>query len=442
MKCKYIAGIIAIAASVVIFKRNTVFAEQLCLVQGTGNGEMTVEQMLQSYEWYSGAGKQVRSDLYLAALEEQGARAGKAEAESDAVQIQVLLLQSAARKEQSESAKKELEALYQNLLEKAAEQGLSKEELEQKTELEKEISKFKEEIAIFEEQMAQLEVQKTEREFAILTAQLGWEQKAFYTENRDNLAGIRMKSLNYTLLSKVLNLALLQKEQEYYDCCEELLNLKKKVNEVRQSYGISVKEIEEKELLIEEKRVKGNVAAVKKIIDRTVDEIAEETGLGNKSLFLSYQVVWNVYDGKTVANRFLENSEMYLQLEYYQNMYREYVQGLPQSKGQIKEQASALIENYEIKEELNRKQLETYAKETLSAYDEAEGEFSIAEKNCEVCKNNYFAECKKIEYGCTTKQSVLESRAELMKAELNYLQCVIEKIRLEYLLENGIEVRE
>lgn len=46
-------------------------AEELHLVQGTGNRVMTVEQLLQSYEWCSDDCAKVRSDLYLAELEEE-----------------------------------------------------------------------------------------------------------------------------------------------------------------------------------------------------------------------------------------------------------------------------------------------------------------------------------------------------------------------------------
>lgn len=442
MKCKYVFGIIVIAASVVIFKRDTVFAEQLCLVQGTGNGEMTIEQMLQSYEWYSGAGRQIRSDLYLAALEEQSAREGKAEAESDTAKIQVMLLQLANQKEQLENAEKELETACRILSEKEAGQGLSEEESEQKAALEQAISEHKERLAALEEQMNQLEVQESEREFAMISARLGWKQKAFYTENREHLADIRMKALNYALLSKAWNLALLQKQQEYYASCEELLDLRKKVNEIKEKHGISFEEIEKNELFIEEKKIEEYLAAAKEKVETTTEELRKETGLERQSLIFSYQTTWNSYDEKTVVNRFLENSEVYLQLEYYRSMYQEYGQELPPEEAQAREQARALVENYEIKAGLNRKQLAAYAREMLSAYDKAERELSLAEKNCEVCRKKYFAECKKSEYGRATRQSVLESRIEMEKAELDYLQCVIEKVQMEYILENGVEVQK
>ncbi|MDD6036387.1 MAG: hypothetical protein PUC30_09390 [Lachnospiraceae bacterium] len=44
------------------------------------------------------------------------------------------------------------------------------------------------------------------------------------------------------------------------------------------------------------------------------------------------------------------------------------------------------------------------------------------------------------EYGMGTKQSVLECKAELLKAEAEYLRCVVEKVRLEFVLEHGIYV--
>lgn len=50
------------------------------------------------------------------------------------------------------------------------------------------------------------------------------------------------------------------------------------------------------------------------------------------------------YDEKTVINRFLENSEVYLQLEHYLRMYREYGKKLPLEEGR----AGALAENEHI----------------------------------------------------------------------------------------------
>lgn len=442
MKCKYVFGVLVIAASVVILKRDSTFAEQMYWVQGTGSGEMTVEQMLQSYEWYSRAGRQIRSDLYLAALEEQSARESKSEAESDTAEIQVVLLQLANQKEQLEDAKKELEAACRILSEKEAGQGLSVEESEQKAVLEQAIREHKEGIAVLEEQMNRLEAQASEQEFAMLSARLGWKQKAFYTENRERLVDIRMGILNYALFSEAWNLVLLQKQQEYYTSCEELLDLRKKVNEIKEKYGIILGEIEKKELFIEEKKMEGYLTATKEGIETTTGELRKETGLEKQSLIFSYQTTWNSYDEKAVVNRFLENSEVYLQLEYYRRMYQEYGQELPPEEEQAREQTRALVENYEIKAELNRKQLEAYAKEVLSAYDKAKKEFSVAKENCEVCRKKYLAECKKSEYGFATKQSVLESRLKMEEAELDYLQCIVEKVRLEYILENGVEVQK
>lgn len=401
MKCRLFAGITVAVMSLLIARPHTASAEQLYLVRGSGMGEMSVEQLLLSYEGHSTAGRQIRNALYLVSLEERSARMSKVSAEETSARLQSAIEQLAWQKEQSAETEAQMDAL--------------------------------------EEQIEQLELQKQEQELAILGAKLGWKQKTFYTENRTTLFDIRMNRKNYVVLSKALNLALLEKQQEYYACCEELLEVKKTVAEVRERYGIAT-ETEKKELLTEEKELAGYVMSAKETADATVNELIRETSLGNSSLLLSYKKEWKGYDTRSVVSRFLKNTEAYLQVEHYMQMYREYEHDLPQEEAEAKEQAKALVENYEIQEEISRKQLEAYAEEMLAAYGEAQRKFDAAEANLSVCEKRYYAECKKQEYGMATKQSVLECKAELLNAEAEYLQCVVEKVRLEFILEHGIYV--
>lgn len=400
MKSRYIVGIAVIVMSVLAARSHTAEAEQLYLVRGSGAGEMSVEQLLLSYEGYSLVGRQIRNDLYLASLEERSARISKVSAEETSTNLQAVIAQLTQQK------------------------ALLTEE---------------EQIGELENQITQLEMQRQEQELAALGVRLGWEQKAFYTENRNTLFDIRMNQENYTLFSKILNLGVLEKQREYYACYEELLAVKRRVTEVRRRYGIST-ETEGKELLVEEKRVEGYVLSAKETADAIVDELMREAALGNKSLLLSYETEWKTYDERTITNRFLNNAEAYLQVEHYQQIYREYEQNLPQEETAAKEQARALTESYEIQEELSRKQLEVYAKEMLAAYEEVRIKFDMAEENLLVYEKKYIAECKKQEYGLATEQSVLECRVKFLTAELEYLQCVVEKLQLEYVLDHGILV--
>ena len=329
MKRKVWCAVAVIAMSLLAGKPQAASAEQLYLIQGSGAGEMTVEQLLASYDTYSTAGRKLRNDLYLTCLE---------------------------------------------------------------------------------------------------------EQEGFYTEHRDLLTGIRRDRQAYAVLSEVLNLAVLEKQREYYECGEALLEIKRRVAAVRKRYGLSVA-TEERELWAEETEIANGTLEVKRAAEQTTELLRQEARLGDRSLVLSYLTDWKDYDTEAVLRRFCDNSEACLQAEYFLSLYREQETG---SEGELKEQAEAVEANYVLREEISREQAEAYARELLAAYEETARGLAVAEERRSVCEEKYDAECRKREYGMATWQSALECRAELLQAEAEYLRCLGKKLLLEYALDRGV----
>jgi len=217
MKRNYMVGIVAVVLSVCLATPYTATANQVNLVSGSGTGSMSVEQLLSSYEAYSVEGRQIRNDLYLASLGEQG---------------------------------------------------------------------------------------------------------AFYTEYTDRISQMRMSSKKYALFSDALELCLLNKQQEYYASCKELTELKSTVVAIKKRFGLSVGP-EETELRAEKKSVEKNVLAAQKSKALLVEELREETSLGNDSLGYFFATGAKTYDESTIIYRFINNSEAYLQAGYYSREYRE-----------------------------------------------------------------------------------------------------------------------
>jgi len=397
MKRNYMVGIVAVVLSVCLATPYTATANQVNLVSGSGTGSMSVEQLLSSYEAYSVEGRQIRNDLYLASLGEQG---------------------------------------------------------------------------------------------------------AFYTEYTDRISQMRMSSKKYALFSNALELCLLNKQQEYYASCKELTELKSTVVAIKKRFGLSVG-TEETELRAEKKSVEKNVQAAQKSKELLVEELREETSLGNDSLGYFFATGAKTYDESTVRYRFINNSEAYLQAGYLGRTYREQEAELqqpteeplpeenevpeendvpkgdevaeeddvpngdevPEEDGvpegdevavegeteqeqqqQIPEEVilkiGALAENYEIQQEVIRKQLEKNAKQVLAAYEENNLNLEAAQSNLFVYEEKYSMECKKFEYGRSTKIAVLESKIAMLGAETEYLQCLVKKAQLEYMLDYGVMAEE
>lgn len=403
MRGRYAVAVAVVAMSLLTAGEYTAKADQLYLIRGNGTGKMTVEQLLTSYENNSAIGRQIRNELYLASLEEQNARTSKVNAEDVSAKLQEALAELEQQKALSE------------VMEDSGE----------------------EQVQLLEQQMEQLEAKRKEQELAVLGADLGWEQKAFYTQNSSTLCHIRTNQEKYAFLSQVLNLSVLDKQKEYYSCYEELLEIRRKVAAVRGKYGVT-SETEEKEILLEEKKVEEYVLSANETKESILDRVTKVMYYGNASLILNYETEWKEYKEGSTIQRFLNNSEAYLQAGYYQQMYRDYGHRLPAEQTEAKEQAEALADGYALQEEVIRLQIEAYAKAMLSAYEEAKIRYDTAEEARTLCEKKYNAECIKQEYGRATKQSVLESKGNLLNAEKECLQCVTEKVRLEYVLDNGI----
>lgn len=331
MKRKVWCAVAVIAMSLLAGKPQAASAEQLYLIQGSGAGEMTVEQLLASYDTYSTAGRKLRNDLYLTCLE---------------------------------------------------------------------------------------------------------EQEGFYTEHRDMLTGIRRDRQAYAVLSEILNLAVLEKQREYYECGEALLVIKRRVAAVRKRYGISVA-TELRELWAEETEIANGTMEMKRAAEQTAELLRQEAGLGDRSLVLFYRTDWKDYDTEVVLRRFCDNSEACLQAAYLLSLYREQ-EPETVSEGELKEQAEAVEANYVLQEEISREQAEAYARELLAAYEETARGLAVAEERRSVCEEKYDAECRKRECGRATWQSALECRAELLQAEAEYLRCLGKKLLLEYALDRGV----
>lgn len=388
MRRNYMVGIVAVVLSVCLAAPYTATAKQVNLVSGSGTGSMSVEQLLSSYEAYSVGGRQIRSDLQVASLGEQG---------------------------------------------------------------------------------------------------------EFYTEYKDRLSQIRMSSKKYAIFSEALELAVVKKQQEYYASCRELIELKTKVVEIKKHFGLSVGP-EETELCTEKKSIEKNVLATQKSQKLLVEELRAETNLGNYSLGYFFTTGAKMYDEATIVYRFINNSEAYLQAGYYSREYREQEAELRQpiaepilevnkdggseennepevegvsgessvlDKGSVLEdevlaeeeteqeeqsqvpeevllQLGALAENYGIQQEITRKQLEKYAKQMLAAYEENNLNLEAAQSNLFTYREKYNMETKKLEYGRSTKIAVLESEIAMLDAETDYLQCLVKKAQLEYMLDYGV----
>lgn len=361
MKGNYIVGIAAVAFSVLFATPYTVAAKQVDLVSGTGTESMSVEQLLSSYEAYSVEGRQIRNDLYLASLGDQG---------------------------------------------------------------------------------------------------------EFYTEYKDRITQMRMSGKKYAILSDALELSLVKKRQEYYASYEELVGLKATVVKIKKRFGLSVGP-EETELRAEKKGVEKNVLAAKKSEELLVSELRKETDLGNDSLEYFFATGGKTYDEYTVIYRFINNSEAYLQAGYFSRIYREQEAELqqpteeripeeddvleeegteleeqPQIPEVVKLQIGALAKSYEIQQEVIRKQLEKYAKQVLAAYEENNLNLEAAQSNLSAYQEKYNMECKKFEYGRSTRILALESKIAMLGAELEYLQCLVNKTQLEYMLDYGVVAEE
>jgi len=391
MKRNYMVGIVAVVLSVCLATPYTATANQVNLVSGSGTGSMSVEQLLSSYEAYSVEGRQIRNDLYLASLGEQG---------------------------------------------------------------------------------------------------------AFYTEYTDRISQMRMSSKKYALFSNALELCLLNKQQEYYASCKELTELKSTVVAIKKRFGLSVG-TEETELRAEKKSVEKNVQAAQKSKELLVEELREETSLGNDSLGYFFATGAKTYDESTIIYRFINNSEAYLQAGYYSREYREQEAELrqpiaepiseeegvsdessisdkndlpegedgfeeggaqedeeppveeeteqeqqPQVPEEVLLQLGALAENYGIQQEVIRKQLGKYAKQVLAAYEENNLNLEAAQSNLSAYREKYNMESKKFEYGRSTKIAVLESKIAMLGAEAEYLQCLVKKAQLEYMLDYGVVAEE
>ncbi len=403
MRGRCAVAVAVVAMSLLTAGEYTAKADQLYLIRGNGTGKMTVEQLLTSYENNSVVSRQIRNELYLASLEEQNVRTSKLNAEDVSAKLQ--------------------EALAELEQQKALSEALEDSEEEQ--------------VQLLEQQMEQLEAKRKEQELAVLSADLGWRQKAFYTQNSSTLCDIRTNQEKYAFLSEVLNLSVLDKQKEYYSCCEELLEIRKNVATIRGKYGVA-SETEEKEILLEEKKVEEYVLSANEVKESILDRVTKVTYYGNTSLVLDYETGWKEYKEGSTIQKFLNNAEAYLQAGYYEQMYREYGQKLPPEQADAKEQAEALADGYALQEEVSRLQIEMYAKNMLSAYEEAKIRYDAAEEARVICEKKYYAECIKQEYGRATKQSVLESKGNLLNAEMECLQCITEKVKLEYVLDNGI----
>ena len=406
MKGKYVAAVAVVAMSLLTAGEYTAKADQLYLIRGNGTGSMTVEQLLISYENNSAIGRQIRNELYLASLEEQNARTSKDNAED----ANAMLKDAIA-------------------------------ELEQQKALLEDLEESEEQVQLLEQQMESLETKRKEQEMVVLGADLGWEQKAFYTENYSTLHSIRMNQAKYVFLSKILNLSVLDIQNEYYSCCEELLKIKEKVVTIKEKYGISV-ETEKNELLLEEKQVEGYMLSNNVSKETLSDEVNDVAFLENASLVLDYETVWKRYNEESTIQRFLNNAEAYLQAGYYRCVYSEYEQKLPVEEAETKVQAGALEECYTLQEELSRIQIEAYAKNMLASYADAERKYEQAEEARVLCEKKYYAESKKYEYGMATALSVLECKRNWIDAVVECQQCITEKVRLEYRLNRGVLLTE
>lgn len=431
-----VVGVLGFALGLMTSRGYLASAEELRLVQGTGSRVMTVEQLLQSYEWYSDDCAKVRSDLYLAELEEDNAYANNSAAKAGAGELQVLSMQLAEQKGQLERTKAEYEAQYRELAGKMGEEP-SEDDAKQAEEALREIGILEEQIAAYETQDVTVKTKISAQELAVLDADLAWKGKAFYTDYGGQIEECRTDKLKYEMLSEALLLSLLEKQQEYYECQEEWLSLKKKASKVRVRFGIA--DVSETEAILREQtKVDGLITETKRAENRVLEELKEEAQLGDASLVLSYETVGKSYRKEVLVSRFCYGTESYMQLGYYGRMYREYGNELPEGEDSLKVQAAALASNYELQEQILREQLECYAEDKLAEYEELQRKLDTVKGELGTCEKRYKAECRKFDYGMATKLSVAECKAELLNAELEYLQCLVNKVKLEYVLDHGV----
>lgn len=430
-----IAGMVGVTLGSLTSEVCVLHAEEMTIVQGTGKKVLTVEQLLQSYEWYSDACAKVQSDLYLAGLEEDDAFAGKTTAENSEEELQALSLRLMEQKEQLGRKRAEYEASYRELTKEG--ERVSEEAMEQAEALLREIESLEESMALYEEEAISMHDKMVTQRRVALDAELAWKGKSFYTDYRSRIEEGRIEELKYKILANIVSLPLLEKQQELYECQKERIVSEQKVNSVRARFGIA-DAVASEELSRKKTEIESLLAETESSVECVLNELKEEARLGDASVILLYEEEKNCYDEKIVSSCFHQGSEEYLQLGYYADMYREYEKKLPENEESLKVRATALAANYELQERMLGEQLTLYAKNMLAKYETLQTQFDIAKGRTDACKKRYMAECKKMEYGRTTRLSVLDKKAELLSAEIEYLQCVGEMAKIEFLLDHGV----
>lgn len=266
---------------------------------------------------------------------------------------------------------------------------------------------------------------------SILKSNIG----SFYTNNRDLIINKDMNEIKYDLVKNICKLIALNEQTKYYNTYNELVDLKITVESKKVKLGIV--NVEDKEKLEAEKKTNQSLIQSNNDTYKLLyDSITKQANCANTTIKLDYMVEAKEYNKDDRINNFNFHYPDLLQLSYSQNAYDNYKNTL--SDELLKKQIEYTVSNYDIQRLLLENSIRQYVNMACIEYNSVVNKLGISQDTILLMNKQYNKMKKKYDLGRATQLNVKEAECNLQKAYIDFYNILVEKILLEYILDNHV----
>ena len=277
--------------------------------------------------------------------------------------------------------------------------------------------------------------------------------KRFYVEYENEIYNDAKNRFLYDMLLKLLEYDLEQFEKKYTEAALAEAESAKRCTEIKVDFGVaSLDSLEEVKATVSEyekqaEKVKKDIEAFKDSFsarypnvdfpDEDIDNADCFTGKNTSDSFAFFA-------RESMTEHFLRHDITYIQMEYVLETYKSHMdkygkymrQNRDYKREAEREQADILYMSYCLA--ARKEMIKTSLESLLAEYEALEKEIDLAAERLVLARKNMETEQRKYAIGFSTKLILLKKEAELRKTEYTLENLKTRKIKMEFMIENGI----
>jgi hypothetical protein len=279
------------------------------------------------------------------------------------------------------------------------------------------------------------------------------EIKGFYTKYGDEIYNDARNRFAYDTLLKMLDYDLKRFEIEYIHAALLEAEMTERCTMIKAEHGAA-----SSDSLQEIKTVVSDCKKQKDKLEKDIGSFIElfsakypnvefpEEDFGNADFFTEVNTSdpFIAFSADSVTERFLQLDMTYVQMKYTLETYKSHMdkygkymrQNRDYKREAEREEADILHRRYSL--EARKEMIEAYVKSLLAEYEALEKEIDHAEERLALARKNLETEQRKYSIGFSTKLILLKRETELRKTEYTLENLKIQKIKMEFMIENGI----